>query len=57
MGQRAKHEIHQDGGCEDQSEVDVYAQQIKSVDEAIDTLVYALYGLSPEEINIVEGHG
>jgi hypothetical protein len=35
--------------------VDVYERQIKSVDEAIDRLVYELYGLTEEEIKIVEG--
>ncbi len=38
-----------------QSEQDVYERQIKSVDEGIDSLVYALYGLSEEEIKIVKG--
>jgi type I restriction-modification system DNA methylase subunit len=31
------------------------AGEVASVDRAIDELVYQLYGLSPEEINIVEG--
>ena len=30
-------------------------RQIESTDGRIDKLVYELYGLSPEEINIVEG--
>ncbi len=30
-------------------------RQVKSTDSQIDKLVYELYGLSPEEINIVEG--
>jgi type II restriction/modification system DNA methylase subunit YeeA len=30
-------------------------KQINSTDEGIDKLVYALYGLSQEEIKIVEG--
>ena len=30
------------------------ARQIESTDAAIDRLVYELYGLSPEEIEIVE---
>jgi len=38
-----------------QSEVDIYARQIRAVDEGIDELVYALYGLSAGEIKIVEG--
>jgi len=48
-------ELHKSkAGAKTQSEVDVYERQIKSVDEAIDRLVYELYGLTPEEINIVE---
>ena len=38
-----------------QTEADVYERQIKSVDEKIDELVYDLYGLTQEEIKIVEG--
>lgn len=38
-----------------QAEADVYERQIKSVDGAIDGLVYDLYGLTEEEIKIVEG--
>jgi hypothetical protein len=30
-------------------------KQIKSTDEGIDKLVYELYGLSEEEIKIIEG--
>jgi hypothetical protein len=37
-----------------QLEMDVYERQIKSVDGQIDALVYELYGLSEEEIAIVE---
>jgi hypothetical protein len=32
-------------------------KRIQAVDEEIDVRVYMLYGLSPEEINIVEGRG
>lgn len=32
-------------------------QQIEVTDKAIDALVYELYGLTPEEIAIVEGAG
>ncbi len=32
-------------------------KRIQAVDEEIDARVYRLYGLSPEEINIVEGKG
>jgi hypothetical protein len=42
-------------GAKTQTEMDVYERQIKSVDGAIDGLVYELYGLSDEEIGIVEG--
>ncbi len=38
-----------------QAEADVYERQIKSVDGAIDSLVYELYGLNEEEIKIVKG--
>lgn len=38
-----------------QSAQEVAARQIRAVDEAIDRLVYELYGLSPAEIAIVEG--
>ena len=38
-----------------QSEVDIYARQIRAVDESIDSLVYELYGLSADEVKIVEG--
>lgn len=37
-----------------QAEIDLYERQIKSVDGQIDRLVYELYGLSEEEISIVE---
>ena len=48
-------ELHKSkAGAKTQSEVDVYERQIKSVDEAIDRLVYELYGLSEEEIKIIE---
>ncbi len=33
----------------------VYEQKISMLDEQIDSLVYKLYGLSDEEIKIVEG--
>ena len=34
---------------------ELYERQIKIVDEQIDRLVYDLYGLTEEEIEIVEG--
>jgi hypothetical protein len=42
-------------GAKTQSEGDVYERQIHAVDEQINDLVYELYGLSPDEIRIVEG--
>ncbi|RJP54566.1 MAG: restriction endonuclease subunit M [Anaerolineaceae bacterium] len=49
-------ELHKSkAGAQTQSEQDVYERQIKSVDEQIDSLVYELYGLSEEEVRIVEG--
>ena len=48
-------ELHKSkAGAKTQAEMDIYERQIKSVDEAIDGLVYELYGLSEEEISIVE---
>jgi type II restriction/modification system DNA methylase subunit YeeA len=32
-------------------------QQLKQTDKLIDQIVYKLYGLSEEEINVVEGKG
>ncbi len=37
-----------------QSEQDMYARQIEATDRQIDELVYQLYGLTDEEIRIVE---
>jgi hypothetical protein len=34
---------------------EIYERQIKIVDEQIDRLVYDLYGLTDEEIKVVEG--
>ena len=36
---------------------ELYERQIKMVDAQIDRLVYDLYGLTEEEIGIVEGKG
>jgi len=36
-------------------EQEMVKREIKSTDHAIDRLVYELYGLSPNEIRIVEG--
>lgn len=41
-------------GAKTQSEIELYERQIQSVDGQIDRLVYELYGLSEEEIRIVE---
>ncbi|MBE0683835.1 MAG: N-6 DNA methylase [Anaerolineales bacterium] len=49
-------ELHKSkAGAKTQAEMDVYERQIKSVDGAIDGLVYELYGLTEEEVKIVEG--
>jgi len=42
-------------GAKTQAEIDLYERQIQSVDGQIDRLVYELYGLTEEEIRIVEG--
>ena len=48
-------ELHKSkAGAKTQSEVDVYERQIKSVDEAIDGLVYDLYELTQAGIKIIE---
>ena len=48
-------ELHKSkAGAKTQSEMDVYERQIKAVDESIDQLVYELYGLTEDEIKIVE---
>jgi adenine-specific DNA-methyltransferase len=36
------------------SDKELYERQVKNVDEQIDRLVYELYDLTPEEIDIVE---
>lgn len=40
-----------------QAEQDLYQRQIEATDRAIDALVYELYGLTAEEIAVVEGRG
>ncbi|MCJ7584820.1 MAG: BREX-1 system adenine-specific DNA-methyltransferase PglX [Anaerolineales bacterium] len=48
--------LHKDkAAAKTQSVQEVAARQIRAVDEAIDRLVYELYGLSEEEIKSVEG--
>ena len=39
------------------AERDFYAAQIAATDKEIDALVYELYGLTEEEIRVVEGAG
>ena len=41
----------------DSEGVEMIRREIESTDRSIDRLVYELYGLSPEEISIVEGKG
>jgi hypothetical protein len=36
-------------------EQEMVKREIESTDRQIDTLVYELYGLSPDEIKIIEG--
>jgi len=36
-------------------EQEMLKREIESTDRAIDRLVYELYGLSEEEVNIIEG--
>ena len=49
-------ELHKSkAGAKTQAETDVYERQIRTVDESIDQLVYELYGLSEDEVKIVEG--
>jgi len=40
-----------------EQEKTLLSRQIEATDAAIDPLVYELYGLTPEEIAIVEGRG
>jgi len=40
-----------------QNEKERLERQIQATDRQIDTVVYELYGLTPEEIKIVEGEG
>ena len=48
-------ELHKSkAGAKTQSEGDVYERQIRAVDQSIDELVYEVYGLTEEEIAIVE---
>jgi len=43
------------GGGRTPQEQEMVRREIESTDRQIDSLVYELYGLSPEEISIVEG--
>ena len=40
-----------------QAEQDLFQRQIKATDRQIDALVYELYGLTADEIAVVEGQG
>jgi hypothetical protein len=40
-----------------QAEQDLYKRQIEATDREIDALVYELYGLTADEIAVVEGQG
>ena len=40
-----------------EQEKTLLSRQVEATDAAIDKLVYELYGLTPEEIGIVEGSG
>ena len=44
------------GSAHNPHEADRLAREIESMDREIDRLVYELYGLSEEEIKIVEGN-
>ncbi|MCA1717126.1 MAG: hypothetical protein LC781_09890 [Actinobacteria bacterium] len=44
------------GRGEDRARADVIGRQIEATDRQIDCLVYELYGLTEEEIAIVEGN-
>jgi hypothetical protein len=51
-------ELHKSkAGAKTQTDQDVYERQIRAVAsrESIDELVYALYGLTEDEIKIVKG--
>jgi len=47
------HKKHHDARMERDKEL--YERQIKMVDARIDRLVYDLYGLTEEEVKVVEG--
>jgi type II restriction/modification system DNA methylase subunit YeeA len=48
--------LHKDlAEAKSQAKKDAIQSEIKGTDEQIDQLVYALYGLTQEEIRIVEG--
>jgi hypothetical protein len=50
-------ELHKrQAAAKSQSDQELYHRQIDATDRAIDRLVYELYGLTDEEINIVEGN-
>ena len=49
-------ELHRrQAACRSQSDRELYQRQLDATDREIDKLVYELYGLTEEEIKIVEG--
>ena len=48
-------ELHRRQAAASASDHDLYQRQIDATDREIDKLVYGLYGLTQEEIKIVEG--
>jgi type II restriction/modification system DNA methylase subunit YeeA len=49
--------LHKDlAKAKSQAKKDAVQSEIKATDKEIDALVYELYGLTEEEIQIVEGH-
>ncbi len=48
-------ELHKRQAAKSQSHQELYQRQIDATDKEIDKLVYNLYGLTEEEIRIVEG--
>ena len=49
--------LHQDKAARLATEKNMLQTQIKATDTQIDALVYALYGLTGDEIKVVEGAG
>jgi hypothetical protein len=49
-------ELHKRQAAKSQSDQELYQRQIDATDREIDRLVYELYGLTEEEIKVVEGN-